>query len=106
MCFCQVAVNRKSIMDWYNFCCDLCSDDLLCNHVVLGGPGHIVAIDETLVARRKPGNAQGRPVPEQWCFDDVDFDTGEFFITLVPDRSVATLLPVIHANVVNSHVNS
>jgi len=93
-------------MDWYNFCCDLCSDDLLCNHVVLGGPGHIVAIDETLVARRKPGNAQGRPVPEQWCFDDVDFDTGEFFITLVPDRSVATLLPVIHANVVNSHVNS
>jgi len=51
MCFCQVAVNRKSIIDWYNFCRDLCSDDLLHNPVVLGGPGHIVAIDETLVAR-------------------------------------------------------
>ena len=28
--------------------------------------GHTVAIDETLVARRKPGNARGRAVPPQW----------------------------------------
>jgi len=39
-------------------------------------------------------------MPEQWCYGGVDFDTGEFFLTLVPDRSVATLLPVIQANVV------
>jgi len=100
MCFCQVAVNRKSIMDWYNFCRDLCSDDLLHNPVVLGGSGHIVAVDETLVARRKPGNAQGHPVPERWCFGGVDLATGDFVLTLVSDCSEAMLLQVIQAKVV------
>ena len=94
-----MAVNRKSVQDWYNFCRDLCSDNLLHNPIVLGGPGHIVAIDETLVARRKPGNAQGRPVPEQWCFGGVDLATGEFFMILVPNRAEVTLLPVIQRNV-------
>jgi len=60
----SVDVNRKSIMGWHNVCRDVCSDDLLHNPVVLGGPGHIVAIDETLVARRKSGNAQGPPWQE------------------------------------------
>jgi len=91
-------VNRKTIMDWYNFCHDLCSDDLLHNPIVLCGPGHIVAIDETLVARRKPGNAQGCPVPEKWCFDGVDLATGDYFLTLVPDHSEAMLLPDVAAS--------
>ena len=41
----------------------------------IGGPGHVVAIDETLIARRKRGNRQGRPVREQWLFGGIDVQT-------------------------------
>jgi len=75
---------------------DVCSSALLAQPILLGGPGHIVAIDESVVARRKPGNAQGRPVPAQWVFGGVDLGTGEFFMQLVPRRDEATLLPIIN----------
>jgi len=50
-------------MDWTSFLRDICSADLFAHPQQLGDPGHTVAIDETVVARRKPGNAQERPVP-------------------------------------------
>ena len=53
----------------------VCSADLVEQTNQIGGPGHIVSIDESLVARRKPGNPQGRPVPEQWVFGGIDHQT-------------------------------
>ena len=50
----------------------MCSADLLRNLLQLGGPGHVVAIDESVVARAKPGNARARPVPSRWIFGRVD----------------------------------
>ena len=87
------------MIDWASFLRDVCSADLLANPQQLGGPGHTVAIDETVVARRKPGNPQGRPVPAQWVFGGVDLHTGDFFMELVPRRDAATLLPIILRNV-------
>ena len=48
-----------------------------------------------MVARRKPGNAQGRPVPPQWVFGGVDLTTKEFFMELVPQRDAVMLIPII-----------
>jgi ISXO2-like transposase domain len=95
----QVGINEKTVTDWCSFLRDVCSRDLLANRYQLGGPGHIVAIDESLVAKRKPGNAQGRPVPVQWVFGAVDIQTKEFFIQLVDARDAQTLIPVIQANI-------
>ena len=50
------------------------------------GVGHTVAIDESVVAKTKPGNVQARPVPPQWVFGGVDLGTGEFFMEVVPQR--------------------
>lgn len=96
----QVAVDQKTVTDWFNFIREVCSTDMVNNPRQLGGPGHVVAIDESLLARRKPGNAQGRPVPEQWVFGGVDLTTKEFFMELVPRRDAATLLPIIQRNIV------
>ena len=68
---------------------------MLANPAQFGGPGRVVAIDESLVAWRKPGNAQGRGVPEMWVFGGVDTITHDFFMELVPRRDSATLLPLI-----------
>jgi len=85
-------------MDWYNFRRDLCSNDLLHNPIVLGGPGHIVAIDETLMAEGSlgyPGSTRRGAV----VFRRHNLATGDFFMTLVMNCAEATLLPVIQRNV-------
>jgi len=92
----QLKIDSKTVTDWCCFLRDLCSWDLLNNPVQLGGPGHIVAVDETCVARAKPAaNHHARPVPPQWVFGAVDLQTGQFTLEMVPRRDGATLLPVI-----------
>ena len=87
--------------DWYTFCRDLCSWNLLQRPVRLGGPGHIVAIDESVVAKAKPAtNRHARPVPPQWVFGAVDITTGEFFMELVARRDASTLIPIIQQHVI------
>jgi len=86
-------------MDWTRFLRDVCSADLLAHPQQLGSPGHTVAIDETVVARRKPGNAQGRPVLAQWVFGGVDLFTGVFFMELVARCDAATLIPIIQRHI-------
>ena len=85
--------------DWYNFAHDICSEELINNPLCIGGVGHTVAIDELVVTRAKPGNAQARPVPPQWVFGGVDLGTGEFFMELVPQRDAATLQPIIQRTI-------
>ena len=52
----------------------------------IGGPGHIVLIDETFVAKRKPGNPQGRPVQPQWVFGGVILQLNGVKLTSVSER--------------------
>ena len=53
----------------------ICTPELIQNTAAIGGPGHIVSIDETFVAKRKPGNPQGQPVKQLWVFGGVDYET-------------------------------
>jgi len=78
-------MNSKTVIDWASFLRDMYSADLLANPQQLGGPGHTVAIDETFIAWRKPGNPQGRPVPAQWVFGGVDPTLALFSWSLFPD---------------------
>jgi len=80
----QLGIDDKTTTDWLNFLRDVCSADLLANPIRLGGPGHTVAIDESVVARRQRGNQQERAVNQQCVFGGVDLGTKDFFIELVP----------------------
>ena len=96
---CELGVDDKTVTDWANFLREVCSQELVHNPVRLGGPGHTVAVDETLVAKRKPGNQQGRPVEPKWVFGAVDLGTGQFFMEMVDQRDAATLEPIIRNNI-------
>ena len=97
----QLDVDHKTVTDWCSFLRDLCSWDLLANPVQLGGPGHIVAVDESCVARAKPAaNRHARPVAAQWVFGAVDLTSNEFVMELVPHRDGLTLLPIIQRTVI------
>ena len=63
---------------------DVCSFKLIQVDGQLGGPGVIVEIDESLVARAK--YHRGRNVPQQWIFGMIEPATGKFFCQLVEDR--------------------
>ena len=52
-----------------------------------------------LVAKRKPGDQQGRPVPATWVFGAADLGTGEFFMQIVDQRDAAHLEQIIKNNI-------
>ncbi|KAI6646400.1 hypothetical protein LOD99_12522 [Oopsacas minuta] len=59
----------------------------------IGGPGKIVEIDESKFGKRKYN--RGRLLSGQWVFGMVERDTDDIIMVTVPDRSTATLLPII-----------
>ncbi|KAI6650806.1 hypothetical protein LOD99_7857 [Oopsacas minuta] len=59
----------------------------------IGGSGKIVEIDESKFGKRKYN--RGRLLTGQWVFGMVERDTDDIIMVTVPDRSTATLLPII-----------
>ena len=60
---------------------------------LIGGPGHIVEIDESEFGKRK--YHRGRSVDGVGVFRGIDQETNECFFKVVDDRSSATLVPII-----------
>ena len=54
----------------------VCSEDLMKSFAPIGGPGHIVSIDETAVGKLpRFSNAVARKTVPQWVFGGVDHAT-------------------------------
>lgn len=91
----ETQMTKKSVIDWFRFCRDICLDYFYTNDDTIGGDGIIVEIDKSLVSKRKYN--RGRLVGQQWVFGAIARDTPDFqcIVELVPDRSQETLLEVI-----------
>jgi transposase-like protein len=92
-CESELDISKSTVIDWNMYLREVCADTLLRNPVVIGGPNTIVEIDESLFTRRK--NHMGRQLPQQWVFGGINRANGECFMFSVPDRSAATLMPII-----------
>ena len=88
----EIGLNKGTTVDFNMYLREICAMDLLANPILIGGPNTVVEVDESLFSRRK--NQQGRVLP-QWVFGGICRQTGECFMYTVPDRSAATLLPII-----------
>jgi transposase-like protein len=65
-----------------------------------GGEGTIVQIDEThFGARRKYNRGRMNPGLDSWVFGGVDTVTKRSFVNIVPNRTRATLLPIIQQRI-------
>ena len=82
-----------TVVDWKNFMRDICVEEIIQDAEPLGGLGIIVEIGESKFGKRKYN--RGRLVVGHWVFGKVERDTGRMVMLCVPDRSAATLIPLI-----------
>eukprot|EP00094_Tigriopus_californicus_P013188 TCALIF_12754-PA protein Name:"Protein of unknown function" AED:0.30 eAED:0.30 QI:0/-1/0/1/-1/1/1/0/163 len=93
----QTGVAAKAVGQWFSFYRDVCSHWLEENPYKIGGPGVIVEIDESVIAKRK--YHRGRLVRERWVFGGYCPSTRQGFLVMVDRRDAATLEEEIRSNI-------
>lgn len=93
---CRLA--SEAMVNWRNFVRDIYGEYFIRHPLRIGGPGHVVEIDESAFVRRK--HNVGRMVNTQWVFGGLDVGTQEGFLVAVDRRDADTLLPVLREYVI------
>lgn len=92
----------NTVVDWSNFCRDVCVEWLVRNPVEIGGLDHQgnpieVEIDESYYFHRK--YHRGQIHAGKWVFGGIERGSGRCFTEVVPRRDAATLLPLIQRHI-------
>ena len=88
---------EETVVDWFNFCREVCSEVIENENVKIGGPGKTVEIDESKFGKRK--YHKGRRKEGVWVFGGIERESKNCFLTSVPDRSAETLIAKIKEHV-------
>ncbi|KAE9362356.1 hypothetical protein PF008_g150 [Phytophthora fragariae] len=92
-------ISAVATIDWYNFCRNICYKEMLTCNMQIGGPGHIVEIDETSL-KKKSKYGRGLQHPDNWLFGGIDRTTNLWFGILTgADRKKKTLSPILRKHV-------
>ncbi|ETV81269.1 hypothetical protein H257_05833 [Aphanomyces astaci] len=95
----EEGVSTDTACNWYNYCRDICSAEMLASEMKIGGEGHVIEIDETSL-KKKSKYGRGEVHPDRWLFGSVDRATKRWFGILVgEDRTKPTLLALIKKHV-------
>jgi transposase-like protein len=95
----QVGVSKECAIDWYQYCRQVCLTIVTNENICIGGAGLHVEIDETHLWTRKYHRGRALVHESLWVFGGICRETKEAFVTLVPDRSGATLWPIIRERI-------
>ncbi|GFR95802.1 hypothetical protein ElyMa_004437700 [Elysia marginata] len=87
--------SEETVADLFSYCREVCVESLYSGEFVkqIGGPNHIVEVDEAKFGKRKYN--RGRIVEGQWVLGGICRETREWFFVPVENRSEETLLPII-----------
>ena len=94
--------SRHTVADWYRYCREVCTiylDRFYEQEGNIGGPGHIIEVDEMKIGRRKYN--QGRIVEGVWLLGMIDVATNQIRLEFCPEnkRDSNTLLMLIKKHV-------
>ncbi|XP_068211699.1 uncharacterized protein [Palaemon carinicauda] len=90
-------LGSHTLVDWYNFCRGVCEQVLILDTKKIGGPGHIVEVDESKFGKRKYNI--GHEVKGTWVFGGIDRETRETFFRVVKKRNAETLISALKEHV-------
>lgn len=100
---CKVTVNltgqtKVVVVQYFKYFRDICPWKLLTlEPQTLGGVGHVVQIDASVVTKRKYN--RGKRVKTVWTLGMIDRQTGKSVILYVEKRDKCTMLPEIQKHV-------
>lgn len=104
--FLKGKVSRKSIIQWYNYYRDVCTEWLTRNPVFFD-QNVTVHIDECCLCTKRKYNKGAKRGQNRWIFGIVDNANHKCFIKFIPNKKRETLLPIIQARIpVGTTVNS
>lgn len=86
-------ISTQTIIDYFNFCREICIEFCLRQKQAIGGPGKVVEIDESKFGKRKYN--RGKHVDGQWVFGGVERDSNNCFFVPVETRDSETLVSII-----------
>jgi len=91
----ETGLSNHSVIDFYNFCREVCSVIVEEQSEPIGGVGKVVEIDESKFGKRKYN--RGKRVEGVWVFGGIERDSNppKCFFAPVQDRSADTLIPII-----------
>jgi len=79
----KTRLSRPTVVDFYNFCWEVCCVVIEEECERIGGPGNVVEIDESKFGKRKFN--KGRHVDGVWVFGGIECDSNPpkcFFMTV------------------------
>lgn len=93
-----LGMSERTVVDWSNFCREICINSIVLLDVdTVGGPGMVVEVDEAKFGKKK--NQMGREVEGSWIFGAYERGTGRCFFQTIHDRSAATLIGIIQLRI-------
>jgi hypothetical protein len=66
----RLAISPKTIVQWFQFFRDCCSNYMEQNPNQIGGLGHVVEINESVISKRKYN--RGQMICEKWIFGGIE----------------------------------
>ena len=96
----ETGVSETTLIDWNNFIRDVCFEYMTNHMVPIGGlddngEPHVVEVDESVFFKTKYNVGQRREL--HWVIGGIQRgDHTKCFMTVVPDRSANTLIPIIN----------
>lgn len=93
----ETRLSAHTVCDGYSFCREVCYVIVTNISTPIGGPGKIVKIDETHIARRKYNRGQPlrNEVQHLWVFGGIERGSKKCFIVRVHSRAKEKLILLI-----------
>jgi transposase-like protein len=97
----MLGISEHSAVDWSNLIREVCTAKFLNErNPSLGGTGHIVQIDESVIYKPKHHRGHALAKPSKWIFGLYDVTQKIGAIEFVENRSADVLLPLIRKHVI------
>ncbi|GFT08183.1 putative isxo2-like transposase domain protein [Trichonephila clavipes] len=93
----ELNVTKKTVTDWISFCKEVCMEMCVYGSLMLGDPGVIVEIDESVLGKRK--HNRGKRVNGTGVFGGIKRSLNKCFFHVLQDRLNDTLLQLIKSNI-------